>query len=111
MPFNAPTRSDAKPCQGLLFNINSKECQGCHAFTPCRELTPPSKNVVVHPVGLAILRFLTAHRNVSVVQINKHLRTLFGNKRINTYNWIGVLKTEGLLNISNKGRCRVYSLR
>ena len=111
MPFNASPPNNSKPCFGALFSINAKECQNCATFSHCKEKTPPRKSAVIQPVGLAILQYLSKHDSVSVPVLDKHLRLLFKGRRINTYNWIGVLKEEGYLTMKNKGRCRVYALR
>jgi len=57
------------------------------------------------------MTIIKEHKTATVEHIKEVMVERFGGKELNIYYYLGVLKKQGLIDVSIQGRQRLYSLR
>lgn len=102
--------SRTPPCYEKMYSSSARECQICKLFSGCLQNAPNPKTIR-NPVSICIVAFIRKRGSVSASEIDKHLKKSFRGTSVNTYNWMSILKNEGVVSLKNVGRKRIYSLR
>jgi len=102
-----------QPCFGKLYSAKAKECQICRHSVSCWDVfsETPRRFVSTSGYTIAIMTIIKEGKEVTVGQIKARMEERFKGKELNIYYYLGVLKKQGLVDVTIKGRQRLYSLR
>ena len=99
-----------KSCFGKWYDYRAKECQICHFAIRCWEKSG-TNSVKLNGHAIAILHIITQNKKATVEDIKEGLVLRFGNKTLNIYYYLTMLKKHSLIDVEITGRQRFYILR
>jgi len=100
-----------------MYNLKAKECQICFFAIRCwqeqqeQEGSSSLKPVRKNGCSLAVLNIIATKGKATANEIKDELAIRFRNKDLNIYYYLGVLKSQGVIDMDISGRQRYYSVR